>query len=107
MAYNRYKSFVKNGTIGLVPFIQIPKRSTDYYVYYELGKTRLDLLSYQYYNDANYDWLIMQANPEYGSLEFNIPDRALLRIPFPLDEVVNGYYSDIERYKELYGEKEI
>ena len=89
----------------LVPFIKIPNKNTDYYEYYELGKTRLDLLSYKYYNDPNYDWLIMQANPEYGSLEFNIPNKSLLRIPFPLESTISQYYADIEKYKELYGFK--
>jgi hypothetical protein len=105
MSYNRYKSFIENGTIHLVPFISIPKKHTDYYEYYELGKTRLDLLSYKYYNDPNYDWLILQANPEYGSLEFNIPNKSLLRIPYPLDETMSNYYADIKKYKELYGFK--
>ena len=62
--YDRYSKFRQNGTILHVPFIPIPVRSTDYYTYYEVGKTRLDLVSYQYYGDANYDWLILQANPE-------------------------------------------
>ena len=105
MTYNRYKSFVDNGTIHLVPFIEIPKKNTDFYEYYELGKTRLDLLSYKYYDNPNYDWLILQANPECGSLEFNIEDKTLLRIPFPLDQTISQYYIDIDRYKELYGLK--
>ena len=50
MAYNRYKSFIVNGAFKRVPFIKIPKRSSDIYVYYEVGVTRLDLLSYQYYS---------------------------------------------------------
>lgn len=100
MSYNRYKSFVENGTMHLVPFIKIPNKNTDYYEYYELGKTRLDLLSYKYYNDPNYDWLIMQANPEYGSLESLIPDESVLRIPYPLTETLNFYISDINTYKE-------
>ena len=63
MNYSRYKSFVSNGSYKNVPFIGIPVRGTDCYTYYEVGKTRLDLLSYQYYNDPNFGWLILQANP--------------------------------------------
>ena len=33
--------------------------NVDEYVQYELNKSRLDLISYDYYGDANYDWLIM------------------------------------------------
>ena len=103
MSYSRYANFIKDGNIEIVPFIPIPKRSSDYYVYYKAGETRLDLLSYDYYGDANYDWLIMQANPEYGSLEFNIPHNSILRIPYPLDAVIIQYNNDIKKYKELYG----
>ena len=68
MEYSRYKSFIVDGTIKRVPFIDVPKNPTDFYTYYELGKTRLDLLSYQYYDNPNYGWQILQANPQYGSL---------------------------------------
>ena len=103
MGYSRYANFINDGNIEIVPFISIPKRNSDYYVYYKAGETRLDLLSYDYYGDANYDWLIMQANPEYGSLEFNIPHNSILRIPYPLDVVLVQYNNDIKKYKELYG----
>ena len=101
--YDRYYKFRKDGQILHVPFIRIPVRKSDYYVFYEAGKTRLDLLSYQYYGNANYDWLILQANPEYGSLEYKIPNGAKIRVPYPLDIVISGYNSDIDSYEELYG----
>ena len=44
----------------------------------------------------------MQANPEYGSIEGFIPDGVKLRIPYPLEETLNQYISDIKSYKELY-----
>ena len=61
------------------------------------------MLSYDYYGDPNYGWLIMQANPEYGSLEFKIPQNALLRIPFPLELAITNYNEGIRKYKKLYG----
>ena len=67
---------------------------------YEKGKTRLDILSYQYYNDPDYAWLILQANPQYGSMEFNIPDLSELRIPFPLDAAIEGYNNAIVEYNK-------
>ena len=103
MSYDRYSKFRKNGTINLVPFIPIREKSSEVYDYYEEGKTRLDLLSYQYYEDPNYDWLIMQANPEYGSLEYQIPNGSRLRIPYPLDTTLMQYNTDVETYKTLYG----
>ena len=102
-SYDRYNKFRRDGQILHIPYIEIPIKSTDYYTYYKAGKTRLDVLSYQYYGDANYDWLILQANPEYGSLEFKIPDGARLRIPYPLESVIAQYNNDVDVYKELYG----
>lgn len=103
MAYNRYNSFTNNSKISLVPFIKIPVKSTDYYEYYDRSKTRLDNLSYQYYGDANYGWLILQANPQYGAMEFRIPDMAKIRIPFPLETTLMEYGENVKLYDKLYG----
>lgn len=89
--FDRYALVRNNMTIGKVPFVEIPVKETDIYVEYQKGVTRMDLLSYDYYNDANFGWLILQANPQYGALEFNIPDKAELRIPYPLDASLNDY----------------
>lgn len=102
-AYNRYKSFISDGTFKKVPFIEIPTSNSDFYAYYEVGKTRLDLLSYQYYGDPNYAWLILQANPWVGSLEFKISNNSKLRIPYPLENAIQGYESNIQKYNKLYG----
>ena len=40
----------------------------------------------------------MQANPQYGTLEFLIPDKSELRIPFPLNETLTEYERDINIY---------
>lgn len=99
MAYDRYGKFRVNGDTLFPPFIPIPVKDTDYYEVYEKGKTRLDILSYNYYKDPDYAWLIMQANPQYGSLEYMIPDKAQIRIPYPLNITLSRYDSDIENYK--------
>lgn len=101
--YDRYAKFRNNGSVSMVPFIDIPVRDTDFYESFFLGKTRLDLLSYKYYNNPDYGWLILQANPQYGANEFDIPDKATIRIPYPLGTVIEGYKSDIDTYKQLYG----
>lgn len=103
MSYDRYDKFRNNGLISLVPFVKIPKKNTDYYEIYHKGITRLDILSFNYYGDANYDWLIMQANPQYGSMEFDIPDKAEIRIPFPLNTTIEQYKANIDSYIALYG----
>ena len=101
MSLSRYKKFIKNGAIELVPFISIPKRNSDYYIRYKQDKMRMDILSSDYYNDPNYGWLILQANPEYGSLEYNIPDKSELRIPYPLDISLSDYRKSIENYNKF------
>ena len=99
--YNRYNSFVANGSMQVVPFVAIPKSTSDIYVAYR--NTRLDLLSYKYYGDANYGWLILQANPELGAFEYKIPQNTILRIPYPLDSVLSKYETNIANYKKIYG----
>ena len=103
MSYNRYKSFKSNGTYKKVPFVEVPLSPTDRYVYYEVGKTRMDLLSYQFYDNPNFGWLILQANPSCGSLEFKIKDGNKLRVPYPLDAAIQGYENNITKYIKLYG----
>ena len=100
--FDRYSSFRDGGTIGITPFGEIPEKNTDIKIIFEKGKIRLDQISYQYYNNPDYGWLIMQANPQYGSLEFNIPDGVELRIPFPLDISITDYQQSIERHNKLY-----
>ena len=103
MSYSRYKSFIVDGAYKKVPFIKIPVNGTDCYEFYEYGKTRLDLLSYQYYNDPNYAWLILQANPQYGSLEYKLDNNVRLRIPYPLDSAIQRYDDEVKKYNRLNG----
>ncbi len=102
MSYDRYSMFKQNGKIGIVPFGKISERNTDFFETYIKGKTRLDILSYEYYKDSGYAWLIMQANPQYGSMEFEIPDKSVLRIPYPLKQAIEDYEKSIKDYNDLY-----
>lgn len=99
--FDRYASFKTNGKVDMVPYVDIRKKSTDKYVEYNKNKTRLDKLSYDYYGDSDFAWLILQSNPQYGSIENFIPDKVILRIPYPLQETLNMYLEDIKKYKEL------
>lgn len=103
MSYSRYKRFERNGRYTKIPFIEIPKRDTDVYVYYDRNSMRMDLLSYQYYDDPNYGWLILQSNPKLGPYEFSIEDKAQIRIPYPLDAAIQSYEEGINTYDRLYG----
>ena len=105
--FSRYDKFTNNGSMKLVPFVEIPVKTTDMYTNYIQGISRLDLISYQYYGDPNYGWLILQANPELGSYEYKIPDGTLLRIPFPLSSTLSTYQTDIDTYNKLYETEEV
>jgi hypothetical protein len=48
--YNRYSDFLINGQQTVVPFIQLPTKSSDKAHIYIVGQSRLDKISQQYYN---------------------------------------------------------
>ena len=97
--YDRYSKFKDDGVNQIVPFIKIETNSTDITVLYSKDTMRMDTLSYKYYGDANYGWLIMMANPKYGSLEYNIPNNVSLRIPYPLSTAISRYETAVDKYK--------
>lgn len=94
--YDRYLRFRGNGQVRLIPYLKIDKNDTDLYIVFDKSKMRMDMLSYKYYGDANYGWLILLANPSYGSMEFEIPDKSLLRIPYPLNNAINLYEKSVQ-----------
>lgn len=102
--YDRYIGFRANSNMKPIPGINIPEESTDKTMMYKQGLSRLDKLSQMYYNNPYTGWLIMLANPQYGGLEFNIPDMTLIRIPYPFDSAVSRYTTQVRIYKSLYGE---
>jgi hypothetical protein len=103
--YDRYQLFLKDGEFRIVPGIELPIKGTDKYIQYKKGKDRLDKISQEYYGTPLFGWLILQANPLYGSLEFTIPDNSYLRIPFPLITSLQDYKSGVELYNLYYGEQ--
>ena len=98
--YDRYSRFRGENSSHIMPNVEIAPSSTDITVVFKKDTMRMDTLSYKYYNDANYGWLIMMANPSYGSLEYSIPDGVVLRIPYPLNTAINRYENAINNYIE-------
>jgi len=101
--YNRYNEFAINGQQTVVPFVQIPQKPTDQTFIYKVGRSRLDKVSQEFYGAPYYNWLILQANPQFGGLENTIYDGAVLIIPFPLIPSLQDYKSAIENYFYYYG----
>jgi hypothetical protein len=102
--FDRYDFFEQDGNFRIVPGIEIPIKTTDKYVTFKIGRTRLDKLSQDYYGSPLFGWLILQANPLAGSIEFEIPDNFVLRVPFPLISSLQDYKRGIELYNLYYGE---
>lgn len=100
--YDRYQSFKKSNEVKIMPFIKIPVNPTDISIEYK-NKLRLDIISQRYYGTPYYGWLIMQANPQFGGLEFDIPEGSIIRIPFPLAVALQQYQQNVDTYIKLYG----
>jgi len=101
--YNRYNDFLINGEQTVVPFVQLPQKTTDKTYIYKVGKSRLDKVSQEYYNSPFFGWLILQANPQFGGLENNITDGAILILPFPLLASLQDYKGALNNYFYYYG----
>jgi len=101
--YNRYDEYITNGDYVMVPYIKLTNKSSDRAVIYKAGKTRLDKLSQQYYDTPYFGWLILQANPQFGGQEWNIPDGTVLTIPYPLMTSLEEYKSKVDQHFLYYG----
>ena len=101
--YDRYSEFRSNGYVKSSPCVKIPVKSTDKYENYTSGVTRFDILSYNYYGNANYGWLIMLANPHLSGLEFETEQSTMIRIPFPLSDSMNDYIEEVNKYIKING----
>ena len=101
--YNRYSPFLVNGEQTVVPYINLPAKSSDKRYIYKVGISRLDKVSQQHYNSPFFGWLILQANPQYTGFEFNIPDGAVLTIPYPLLTSLQDYKNELDNHIFYYG----
>lgn len=98
--FDRYNSFRIDNKVKCLPYIKIPVQTSDIFINYN-RRTRLDIVSQTYYGTPYYGWLILQANPGY-SLEFDIPEGSVIRIPFPLNPALSAYQEKINTYNFLY-----
>jgi len=101
--FNRYNEFLINGEQTVVPYINLPSKTTDKRYIYKVGQSRLDKVSQQYYSTPVFGWLILVANPTFGGQEFNIPDGSILTIPFPLVASLQDYKNTLENHFFYYG----
>ena len=71
--------------------------------FYKKNISRLDKISQQYYQTPFFGWLILIANPQFGGLETNIYDGAMLKIPYPLETSLLDYKTEVETHFFYYG----
>ena len=102
--FDRYQYFEDDGTFKMVPGVEIPIKPTDKYIQYRRNRDRLDKMSQENYDTPLFGWLILQANPSAGSIEYLIPDNYMIRIPFPLIPSLQDYKKAVDLYKLYYGE---
>lgn len=88
MSFNFYSLLKNADKLKDMPAVQIKKRSTDRSVLYNKNKTRLDVIAGDVYGDETMWKLILWANEQYF-IEFDIPDNTVIRVPYPLNDVLN------------------
>jgi hypothetical protein len=101
--YQRYSDFLINGQQTVVPYINLPSKTTDKRYIYKVGQSRMDKVSQQYYGTPTFGWLIMAANPIWGGEEWNIPDGTIITIPFPLVSTLQDYKNELDNHLFYYG----
>jgi len=101
--YNRYKDFLINGRQTVVPFVKIESKPTDKRFIYRADRSRLDKISFEFYDSPYFGWLILAANPQFGGLESNIDDGSVLFIPYPLVDSLQDYKRALDRHFFYYG----
>lgn len=100
---DRYEKFRTNTGTTIVPNIKLPVMESDKSVVYRVGRTRMDRLSQDYYGNPYHGWLIMLANPQFGGMEFGIPDQTVIKIPFPFKVAAKNYTAAVDNYILLNG----
>jgi len=96
---NRYEILKNsNGTTDVMPFVKLPTNPSDKFEYWNSMTSRLDKISQKYYGNPFYDYLILYGNNIYLN-EFDIPDGALIRIPFPLVKAKADYDAALVAFK--------
>jgi len=88
MPFNFYSLLKNADKLRDMPAVHIKHRTTDRSVMYNKNKTRLDVIAGDIYKDETMWRLILWANEQYF-MEFDIPDNTVIRVPYPLQDVLN------------------
>ena len=81
-----------------MPNVAISRRSTDKSIVFNPKLMRLDRIAGDVYGDETLYKILMWANPEI-IYEFDIPRGSIIRIPFPLNDVIQEVVAKIQLNK--------
>lgn len=98
MAVNFYELLREGNDIKNMPNFSISRRLTDKSIVFDPRKMRLDRIAGDVYGDETMYKILMWANPEI-EYEFDIPRGTIIRIPFPMNDVVQEVISKIKLNK--------
>ena len=91
---NRYESIFNIKNFDSILFnLNIKNRETDIFLEYHVNN-RLDLISNRIYGSPEYYWIILEANGY--SIEYDIIPGDILRIPFPLESILEEIRLQVE-----------
>jgi hypothetical protein len=88
MSLNRYEFTKKElGKLKTTKYPAFKKQPSDRYIISREGD-RLDLLAQEFYKDPRHWWVLAEANL-LGKGTLSVPGGVQLRIPFPIDDLLN------------------
>ncbi len=88
MSLDRYQfTKTENGRLKTTQYPIFEKQPSDRYIISREGD-RLDLLANEFYNDPRFWWVLAEANT-LGKGTLSIPPGIQLRVPFPIDDLLN------------------
>lgn len=98
MATNFYELLREGNGMKNMPQVSISLRTTDKSIVFDPRKMRLDRIAGDVYNDETLYKILLWANPDID-YEFDIPRGTIIRVPFPLNDVVQEITAKIELNK--------
>jgi len=102
MYYNFYTPFKVGEKMSDIPFVKLPTKNGDLtYVWNKLSD-RMDTVSEQFYSNPFGGRLILMANSTICKNEDEIPDGAILIIPFPYQDALQRWINEVEKLKLYY-----
>lgn len=96
---SRYQVFNVDGTQLSLPFVLLEVKTTDKYIVWKQNINRTDKVSNLYYGIPYWGALILMANPQFGAMEYDIPDNTIIRIPYPLEATLKEYFAKAKNIK--------